>query len=267
MTLLVDQNEPDSISMWVAQSIPTDRLLLNAPAIPSRPDYCWYNHEGKLVGISRKQSGEFIGAIDAAESQLLAEMGGVDYLGLLIEGFWSAAPDGSCYTWEWKEDRVYRDAEPWSYGALGYTRHHFRQSFKGVHQKLARLQDLGVMIIPTADMFSTATALVALYNESQKPDSMSTTFKRLIKEKHMVAEVDGPKRTLALQLMGAVPGIGEEIALAISDHCGTLFDVMSYLIDPDYGDGHVDLAKVPLRTGKRTVGPAAVKKLRSALGC
>jgi hypothetical protein len=85
MTLLVDQHEPAALDLYLHQlAIPTERQLLNRPAAIPRPDFGWHLPDGSYLGVSRKQAGEFIGGIDACEAQLLDEMGGCDYMALLI---------------------------------------------------------------------------------------------------------------------------------------------------------------------------------------
>ena len=263
MTLLVDDHEPEAISLYLGQMVPTTRMLLNLPAQPPRPDYGFFNCEGKYVGVSRKQAGEFIGGIDATEAQLLVEMQACDYMVLLIEGYFSCATDGTCIVWEFKGDKVYRSAPPWTYGHLDYTRHNLRQSYKGVWQKLARLQDLGIMVLHTMDMHSTAVALVALYNEQQRPEAESTTLRRLLPEKYRVDEADQGKHDLALSLMGLTGAkLGPELALGLADRFGSLYEIVTMY----EGGADKEIAGTVLRGGKRTVGPAATAKLRRALG-
>jgi hypothetical protein len=267
MTLLVDQHEPAALDLYLHQlAIPTERQLLNRPAAIPRPDFGWHLPDGSYLGVSRKQAGEFIGGIDACEAQLLDEMGGVDYLALLIEGRFGPAPNGQCYTYDYAEPHG-RDREGVLYGTSATVRRLFRQSYKGVRQKLARFCDLGIYVLETHNVEDTAYCLAALYTELQKPEASLTTFKRLIPEKWRLDEPDAAKKRFALQLMGACPGVGEEIALALADRFTSIFDLMSSILDPTYFRSHTDIAKLPLRSGKRTIGPAAVAKIRQALGC
>ncbi len=260
MTLLVDQHEPISISLLLEQSVPTERVLLNKPAVPARPDYCWIDWEGKWHGVSRKQGGEFLGSVDATEAQLLEEMGGVDRLYLLIEGWISPDADGSAWAW-----RLAKGNE-----RIAFRDHHYRQSYKGVRAKLARLEDLGVMVVQTADETDTALALVALYEASLKPESEQRTLKRLIKEKYWLTEEDAARKSFMLTLMGIQgAGVGEEVADALAGAFGTVAQLVRYFDAPGM---EAEMAALPLRSSllpgarKRTIGPAAVAKLKGALG-
>jgi hypothetical protein len=276
MTLLVDQHEPAALDLYLHQfAIPTERQLLNRPAAIPRPDYGWHLPDGSYLGVSRKQAGEFIGGIDACESQLLDEMGGCDYMALLIEGRFGPAPYG-CYTYDYDEIKG-RERDGVTYGTATGVRRLFRQSYKGVRQKLARFCDLGIYVLETHNVEDTAYCLAALYTELQKPEASLTTFKRLIPEKWRLDEPDADIKRFCLQVMGACPGIGEEIARATADWVKrspmslTLFGLMWCLNDADNSPGMPSLAKEPIRTKEgvkgRTVGPAAVLKIKQALGC
>lgn len=266
--IYVDDHEPAAIdALLMGYGATVERTLLNKPTVPPRPDYGFYCADGGYLGISRKQAGEFIGGIDACETQLLAEMN-CDYMALVIEGCWTASPSGQCYTWDW-DSKAYMGSirQGMTYGNTRMVRREYSQSYKGVRQKLARFQDLGIYVMETHDLADTALAIVALHNELTKPTASLTTFKRLIPERYTLTEEDMAKRTLALQLMGCVPGIGEEIALAIAD-AGWVESIsrLCYLFE-NAPEGWDAIAKLPLRSGKRTIGPAAVARMRKALGC
>jgi hypothetical protein len=269
--ILVDDHEPAALDLYLhTLNMPTERLLLNRPAAIPRPDYGWHLPDGRYLGVSRKQAGEFIGGIDACEAQLLDEMGGCDYMALIIEGRFKPTAYGNCYVYEMGVDYVKANARKpeMAYGTTQVVRREFRQSYKGVRQKLARFCDLGIYVLETHDLEDTAYCLAALYTEFQKPEASLTTFKRLIPDKYRLDEPDAAKKRFALQLMGAVPGVGEEIALAIAEspNCRSMRDLMDLLTVP-YGNEGASIASLPLRSGKRTIGPAAVKKIAEALGC
>lgn len=251
MTLFIDQNEPLSIELLLTQSLPVERMLLNKPANPPRPDYWFLARDGRSVGVSRKQGGEFLGDIDACEAQLLVEMGGCDFMALLIEGWWEPTVDGK--TRSWRYGRTNQTAHP---------QHTYHQNGKGVRAKLARLQDLGIMIIQTANEVDTALSLVALYDVMQKAESEHQTFKRLIRERYYLDETDTRKKSLALFLMG-LDGVGEEVAMALAGEFPSFASLYSWLAEPD---GERRLAIIPMGSGKRMVGPSVVKRMKGQLG-
>ena len=250
MTIYIDQHEPLSIEFLLSQSMPVERTLLNKPAAPARPDYWFLARDGRSVGVSRKQGGEFLGGIDACEVQLLEEMGGCDFMALLIEGWIAPASDGSAWDWRQRND------------TMAHRNHHYAQNYQGVRAKMARFQDLGIMIIQTANEMDTAASLVALYSLMQKPETEHRTFSRLVKEHYWLTEPDARKKKLALLLMG-LDGVGEEVALALANEFPDFACLWSWLEEPD---GEKRLAVIPLGSGKRVVGPAIIRKIKGQLG-
>lgn len=248
-----DSNEPVSIQMWISQSVPTDRELLNRPAILPRPDYVWIDWAGRIVGVSRKQGGEFAGGIDATEAQLLDEMGGVDHMALLIEGWVTPAADGGCQTWIQRESKT---------GTAYYKGKALGSSYKAMQGKLASFRAAGIDVIWTAGEYETAVCLVELYQWSQKTGEEHATFRRLIKEKYVLSVEDEQKRGMALLLM-SIKGVGEEAALAIAEDFDSLAKLWPWLQDAEHMKY---VAALPLRSGKRSVGPAVVSRLRKGFG-
>ncbi len=262
--LYQDQNEPMSIYGYLAQCIPVERVLLNKPANPPRPDYGFLDWEGKWYGVSRKQSGELMGDIDGMESQLLEEMQGCDYMALLWEGLILPAEDGGA--WILKQSA--------KTPSLWFQNRHYSQSWKGVRQKLASLHDKGVLILQTASELDTAGALVALYNEAQRPEGERRTLSRLTKERYYVSEVEQVRRDFMIACM-SIPqgGWSEETADAAATWMQereaplTLVALIHCLREwPD------ELAKGLMRSASREgarqvhIGPAKVQSMRRALG-
>ncbi len=251
----MDQNEPISIALYLSDCLDVERKLLNRPAPEPKPDYVFLNYEGKFVGVSRKQGGEWLGTIDSTEAQLLEEMGNVDYMALLIEGWFAPATDDSGGSYSW--------APSLKSPTIAYQNRHYPQSHKGMRMKLASLHDKGILILQTANELDTAITLIALYEEEQKPLAERTTFNRLTKEHYWIQEANLAKKDFALSLMGIRNArVGEEIALALADR----FDTIAQLVNTLEAGADAEIAKLPLRHARRTVGPAAVSRLKGALG-
>lgn len=269
-----DQNERAAIRYFIEKyGVSCERLLLNKPAPLPRPDYGFYLPDGRYAGQSLKQAGEFIGDIDACERQLLEEMDNVDMLALFVEGRFGPAPDGGCYTYAYGKE-VLRARRDMYYGSVELVRRHYRVNYKHVREKLAEFQDAGVMVVETHDPEDTALALVSLYRQLQKPEAALTTFKRLIPEKYRLDEADADRKRFVLQLMQSVPGGGEELGHALYDAGFRTLHQLVRCFDPWETVPLMDwqaIAKLPLRVKEnvraRTIGPAAVKKIRDALGC
>lgn len=270
MTLLTDANEPAAVDLYVQKlGVDTQRMLLNRPAAIPRPDYGFYLPDGSYMGVSRKQCGEFVAGIDACEAQLMDEMDGCHYMALLIEGRMGPAPDGGTYAYSYGKE-VIREREGVGYGTTETVRRHYRQPYKGVRQKLARFWDLGIHVIESHDIEDTAACLVALHNELQKPEAALTTFKRLIPEKYRLDEADADRKRFCLQLMQSVPGGGEELGHALYDAGFRTLHQLVRCFDPWETVPLMDwqaISALPLRSGKRSVGKAAVERIRKALGC
>lgn len=220
-------------------------------------DVLWVSPHGTFQ-VEIKGQGEALGSLDALEAQLLRQLPMCDHHALLIYGITTGKDNGECATWK-------KGATKNGNGAVFFRHHDFHQNYLGYRAKLARFVEHGVMVYEVPTLEDVATQLVALYRNSQHEGS---TFKRLIKEKFALSEEDQAKRKLALTLMGIEgAGFGEELALATTD----------LLADGEWDVSLAGLVHVlkfdpeaiqiqPLRSGKRTIGPAAVKRLKEALG-
>ena len=254
MAILIDSFEPIEIDILLQQSVEVTRANINQSPNTTLiyPDYLCVG--GSYVhGISRKQVGEILGSIDKCEDQLRRELAGpIERLTLLIEGVWKPVERG---VWAYKETEV------------GFQRQHlYHQNWKGVCAWLNQLWQLGISVIQTPNLQGTAVAIVAIHDANLKADADHQTFKRLIKEQFWISEEDEKKRKLMLQLMGLQANIGEEIAEAIATEYENLSLIVLKLCFEKQYDFLQDIATLPLRNGKRAVGPAATKRLREALG-
>ena len=171
---------------------------------------------------------------------------------------------GGAWAYKFTGDKVYRAAEPYEFGYLKYERRFYRQSWKGYKSWLSRIQEMGIGYIDTLTMDETAEALVTLHDNAQKADTDHDTFRRLIKEKFSINAMDPEERLFKERVMGLKANIGEEIADALwAGGYRSLFDLIASTEDEGM---MANLAALPLRSGKRSIGPAAVKRLREALG-
>ena len=248
--MYVDVHEADELAYLLGQCVPVEVAQLN----PERADVWWIDAMGRQVAFELKQNGELLGSLESVEEQLCREMQSVDYQGLGIYGVITPTEDGQCQTWK---------------PAKGNTRilvkdMVYRHNYKGFRAWLARLQELGIVVIEVPDVQSMAISLVAQYENSLKAEQEHQTFKRLITTKLWIAELDTDKARLAKQLMSICAGWGEEYALAVADHFP---DLATFLNSLESGpETEQKVMDIMLRTGKRRLGKAAVEKMKEAVG-
>lgn len=248
--IYVDQHESIELELLLAQVLPTERTNLN----PEKPDLWWVGYGGKSIGIELKQSGEILGSLDSVEEQLGREMQGCDYLGLAVRGIITPTATGMCQTWEKSKQNP----------SILWAAREFNQSYKGYRAWLWRMQEIGVAVVEVPTIEALATTVQAAYENSQKAEGEHKTFERLIPEHYWITEADQQKRNVALSLMGLRPswGGGEELALALAER----FPDLASLVNCLEAGAEGEVAKIPLRNGKRTVGPASTAKLKRSLG-
>lgn len=251
MTIAIDSHESIELELLLSQVLDVERTDLNQDG---RPDIWFLNRSGKQVGIELKQAGEALGSLDSVEEQLGREMRGCEHLALGIRGVVTPSAAGFCQVWEKSKNNP----------SIMFAGREFKQPYTGYRAWLARLQELGVLVIEVPDVESMALSIAALYNLSMKSEAEHKTFSRLIVEDYWIKEEDEQKRNLALTLMGLRPkwGGGEEVCLALAEH----FPSLKTLLDTLESGADVEIAAVKLRTGKRTIGPAAVAALKKAVG-
>ncbi len=218
-----------------------------------------------IHNIEIKQAGEFIADIDHCIEQVKAQSGQSDFMWLFVYGEMEPAEDGNSYSFTEKH-RLKTFESGATAGITKFThRRHHRINYQGARKVLWRFREVGVQVIEVRDLAELAFELVTLYECSQNEGS---TFSRLIVEKIRISETDPARAAFMKTLMGIQgAGIGEEVADAIADGMArrefywNLSELMAALRT---ADSMMD--KWPLRSGKRTIGPAAVVKLRTALG-
>ena len=220
-----------------------------------------------------KGNAEILGGLEHCEAQLQKQLANADRCALLVYGKVEPAEDGNSYAMDSREDRVHYTHDRDSGISRTYKRRYFRQNYLGYRTWLARLMSLGVDVYEVPSREALVTQLVAVHTVLTTEGS---TLNRIIVEKPIVTETDIARARFMRQLMGLDANIGEELASAIATWLGnrhvlgkwnpTLGLTIIRLIDAlSMNEGNA-LAAQPLRNGKRTVGPAAVKRLREALG-
>lgn len=232
-------------------------------------------HSGEIKGAA-----EFVGDMDHCEAQLMGQIPNCDRPQLYIYGRMEEAPDGGVYVhtlnnftgqkilnWRYGENLFWeRDAD--AEVARLFSRRHFRRNYAGVRAKLARFSEMGVEVFEVPNLDALAAQLVAGFGIAQ---TEGTTFSRLIPQKFNISETDAQRRAFMLTLMGIQgAGVGEEVADAVANWLQnlesdlSLSQLCSWLHSTP--ESEEMLEKTPLRSGKRSIGPAAVKKLKEALG-
>jgi hypothetical protein len=251
--LAVDIHEDPKLYQAIKQQVPdAEQMDCNGRGWG---DFYFTGQTGS-TSLENKQWSEILGyGLSHVESQLMKQSQNADHLGLIVRGF---ASPGETGTIGWRRAGEWMRQERL-----------FAQNYRGLIKKLAMFQANGVHVYQVAGWEDVANLVVDLYNHAQNPEE-SKTFNRVIVERPVLTSQYPPeKERLIRQLMGLEAGIGEEIAEAIAKECSTLSDVLDALgAGSDWGQHlNPDLAALPLRSGRRTVGPAAVKRLREAIGC
>lgn len=253
MTLHVDRHEADDLIALLAQVVPVEKSNLNDA---SRSDFYWIA-QGESYQFEHKQAGEIMGSLDSCEEQLRRAYPLADHCGLVIEGIITPSPDG-CTVYAWKDYRG---------GVAAFESRTVHQSYTGYRSWLAGLRAWGISVLEVPNRTALVSALVAEYTHSLKPAEEHATFRRYIPEKHRI----DPWNPYVLLLM-ACGGIGEQLAEAL----------VGYRVDIETGEITFEgrfrtpydcfradpgvIARAPLRSGKRVVGPAAARKLLESIG-
>ena len=254
--LLVDIHEDPRMFAEILQEVPdAQHVSINTQDFP---DFHWTGIDG-TYGLENKQWSEILGKLDHLEEQLGRQYGMVDHPGLVLRGTYTPLDETHCQT--------YDKTGEWMTGTRSYF-----QNPRGLQKFLHRIQQWGIKFYRVADNHELANLVVDLYRDSQIPFEDHKTFNQVIVEKKVVMgdyKREPAKLRLIKQLMGLEAGIGEEMAEAIARWTGeekippTLHSIASNVSGIDM---RLSLESVALRSGKRTVGPAAVARLKEALG-
>lgn len=221
-----------------------------------------------------KGAAEIMGSLDSTWGQLRSQMENANRMFLAIYGRVEEAEDGNCYVLTALDEHSVYDHGVDSRISRSYNRRHFRQNYRGYRRWLSRMDQIGISVFEVPSLKALAVELMGLYLVAT---TESDSVNRLVVEKFTIKETDKPRRDFMLTLMGIQSaGIGEELAEGITVWAEknipgfpdkrSIASLLYALVEYDYDSADGALAKQPLRSGKRTVGPAAVKKLRIALG-
>lgn len=258
MSLYVDIHESIQLYEAIQQLVPEAEFVSTSQNNWS--DFYMVRPDGSTCQRENKQWSELMGNLDHIEEQLARCQPSADDCGIIIRGVLTPWSDGQCMVW----DRVGNWMKPTGRGwdRETQTPKPYNQSYKGVQTFLARIQDWGFKVHVVDGWRDTANLVAALYYNQD-----SKTFQRLIKPKPVLTMgvEDERVRKLALQIMGIASGVGEELAIALAEtyKTGGLYSLMSDLSSRDWDRA---IASIPLRSGRRAVGPAAVANLKKAFG-
>ena len=246
--LLIDSNEPANLIKLLQQSCPVTVADLN---IANMSDYFFGNYEGKRLQFSRKQAGELVGNIDAAEKQLAEYYHNADRNYQIVEGIIS--PDrlkmkgasveidahGSSVSTRDLGAKLYcYKVEPGGFIISGH-------SFSAVNDSLLaawthRLAESGIVTYYTINWVHTARLLSAIYKNEQKPPEEHSTLQRVIKpqihirtEKDMTeAEKQEFRLTKSLMFLSNVYqwGVGEKKARSLAKRFCNILDIATTTI-------------------------------------
>jgi len=236
-------------------------------------DYYFGNYEGKRLQFSRKQAGELVGGIDAAEKQLADYFNNADRNYQIVEGFISpdrlkikgvAVPiDGHSIVASTRDlgARIYcYKVEPGGYIEKGH-------SFTAVNDSLLyawihRLAESGIITYHTDNWIGTARLLSAIYRNEQKPPENHSTLQRIIRPQfHIKMEKDMTEaereqyrlmKSLLFLSNAYQWGVGEKKARALADRFCNILDIAT--------------ASVTELTEAEGVGRKMAERILSSLG-
>jgi hypothetical protein len=222
-----------------------------------------------IYSVEIKQAGEYIGDVDHLITQLKAQVPNADFTYVFIYGEQEQAADGYSLSLAWERDQTTWEKGTDSGVARHYKRHYHRVNHLAQRKILWRIRQEGIQVVECRTLYELAYELCNFYEVAT---TVGTTFTRLTPEKFFIKEEDRPRRNFMLTLMGIQgAGVGEELADAITagleyEDCPlTIAGLLQFTNEePDRWEQAVAMWK--LRSGKRTIGPAAVQKLKTALG-
>lgn len=230
-------------------------------------DAMWVGANG-IHNVEIKQAGEILSDIDHLINQIRNQSASSDYLWLFVYGEMEPAEDGNSYSL-----KTTNELRTWTRGQDSgltrmFSRRHHRVNYAGHRKILWRMREVGVQVIEVRDLPELAFELCTLYECSQNEGS---TFSRLIVEKIRTSAYPPEKEAFIKTLMGLQPKWGgdeimaEAVANWLDDHYAPL-SLKGLFWALEVEAPVQPLSGQPLRSGKRTIGPAAVAKLRTALG-
>lgn len=170
MTIGVDVFEPEKLYSLIEQSVP---ITVGAYNDQGFADYIFAEFDGSVHQIERKQLGEILGGADSmvyVEEQLQREIPQANTTDLLIENVAVPHPNG---TLEYVLDA----------GSKGKDYLRLKRLHKERYSKLIAwvysLQRVGINVIWTSNVLTSAAAIVSVHNNCQKEEH--TTMQRHVK--------------------------------------------------------------------------------------
>lgn len=211
-----------------------------------------------------KQAGEYLGDIDHLIAQTKAQMAAADFMFVFIYGETTMAPDGNSYSLKIEREDETWNNHPDSGMVRRYRRRHHRVKYQAQRKILWRFRNEGIHVIECRDLSELAYEL-CLWHETAT--TVGTVFTRLNVEKFRVKAESAEKEAFMKTLMGIQgAGIGEEVAEALTNHFSSVAEIVNYFNNDGERETGGQIETALLRSGKRTIGPAAVAKLKTALG-
>ena len=213
-----------------------------------------------------KGAAEILGNISHCEAQLQKQMANADKCFLAVYGYTGATEDGNSTAWQFKQSRlVYEHGNERGYANTSAS-HYFRTNYLGYRTFLARLVSMGVDVYEVPSREALATQLVALYHTLT---TEGDTLRRVIVEKPNVVATEPAKVQFLRSVMGLDGArFGEEFATALWDGGYTSIAELVHALSFDnaYEKPLSHMQDLPLPKSNKRLGPAAVKRLREALG-
>ncbi len=260
--ILVDQNEarnqPELVSI-LREAVDIDIGDYNQSPNQSLvyPDFTIAGGD-KLVGINRKQVGEWLSNSDACIEQCQRELAGpVEHLVLLIEGV--MRPDNSgmiSYSLDFKNEHYWDKATVSGY--VPFLRRHHAVNPKHAQNEQTRLEFLGVQVVHTYSIQDTASKIIAFHDLVLKGEP-NRVLDKLYKPDIHVLGLTPQETRFARQLM-SMDGVGEEAALTLAASFNNIMELVEY-----WQQGS-SIADTMLRSGTRRIGTALERKLQAAIG-
>lgn len=216
-----------------------------------------------------KGAGELLGGIDHMVRQLKAQRENCTHCFLFVYGAAEPTDDGMTRTLKQEGGDQLVNGRAEAHLARRYLKkREFRVPWVAFRKILWRVRQEGIHVVEVADLGTLASELASWYETGT---TEGTTFSKVSVERSTVTEADPVKKKLMLQIMGLQAGFAAEKAEAVVEwmksHGQQSLTIANLIEGLEHHGIDKDLAKQPLRSGKRTLGPAAVRDLRDALGC
>jgi len=227
-----------------------DREVTQHPDIPEKlgipckverleaADFCFLDRGNNPIGIERSEIGNLVQKFmdGELESQLYKCQDAYSHIILLKEGVY---------------DKVGEQLAIYKKGGKGYFPTHIypRLSYSHIKAMEAKLGELGLEIIDTANFECSLTMIETLYNQRRKPEEASTLFKRT---RSLIMPTKLTNNPAVARLIALIPRLGEKVAIRLINTYGSIWNI-ALTTDKD-------LAKV------EGVSKTTILKLREGLG-